>query len=462
LVIITNKRLILPFKIRSIELPAVSICEANHIIDAAIKLYQKSNYEIIFSKAQREQVVRKLCGITYTEAGDALFDAIAQSESQKGSKKISSSLVLKKLREKINRNFLEGGFGLTHLTSRPWEDYICPETSNFTFDVNKILRDFKEVERLKVLSEQNISNGIDESEIVNTINSILMRIPHVIIIYGRGGVGKSAFPVHLAGLLDFDIWDFNINSTHSKWIGEGSKQMRETLKKISNSSHLIVRIDEYDRAIGATGETGQGMHEAHKQVESEFMNWLQNSQEESLLIKNNIILVLTTNHKENITGPLLRSGRSDLVIDIDNFDAKSMKETFKSTARRMKNRGVKVVGFNSAEELQEAINLLDVEHLSELATLKGFTVRDVENMIIEMAAHAYYYKVSGGKDGLAWTNANFVEVIEHSEGCVKENGTGELILGDRWLFQKSSEKNIKDENKTIINPTKFDNGFQEK
>jgi hypothetical protein len=128
----------------------------------------------------------------------------------------------------------------------------------------------------------------------------------------------------------------------------------------------------------------------------------------------------------------------------------------------MKNRGVKVVGFNSAEELQEAINLLDVEHLSELATLKGFTVRDVENMIIEMAAHAYYYKVSGGKDGLAWTNANFVEVIEHSEGCVKENGTGELILGDRWLFQKSSEKNIKDENKTIINPTKFDNGFQEK
>ena len=116
--------------------------------------------------------------------------------------------------------------------------------------------------------------------------------------------------------------------------------MRETLAKVTNASHIIVRIDEYDRAIGASGQSGQGMHEAHKQVEAEFMNWLQNSQEEGVFNKQNIILVLTTNHKENITGPLLRSGQSDLVIDIDNFDSKSMLETFKTAARRMKNRGV--------------------------------------------------------------------------------------------------------------------------
>ena len=50
------------------------------------------------------------------------------------------------------------------------------------------------------------------------------------------------------------------------------------------------------------------------------MNWLQNSQEENLFVKNNIFVIMTTNHKDNITGPLLRSGRADLVIDIDNFD----------------------------------------------------------------------------------------------------------------------------------------------
>ena len=231
------------------------------------------------------------------------------------------------------------------------------------------------------------------------------------------------------------------------------------MKQISNASHLIVRIDEYDRAIGAAGQTGQGMHEAHKQVESEFMNWLQNSQDENLFIKNNIILVLTTNHKENITGPLLRSGRSDLVIDIDNFDAKSMKETFSTSARRMNNRGVKVLGFDNKEDLQKAINVLDLDQLSELATIKGFTVRDIESLIMEMAAHAYYFKVTGGKEGLAWTNTNFVAVMEHSEGSVKDDATGELVLGDRWvLTQKPEEKDTKEEIVTM--KPDDENGFQ--
>lgn len=478
LLLVTNKKLIIPFKIRTVEFNAVSTFEANHVVDSFINLYKNGHYAIDFTTSQREQIVRKISGLTYTEAGDSLAYAISQSESPKGSKKISSTLALKVLREKINRGFMDDGFGLTHLTPRPWEDYICPESSNFTFDVAKILRDFREIDRLKKVAEDNISNGIDESSVVETMEAIQIRIPHIIVLYGPGGVGKSAFPIHLAGLLDFDVWDFNINATHSKWIGEGSKQMRESLKKISSSSHLIIRVDEYDRAIGASGESGQGMHEAHKQVESEFMNWLQNSQEENLFVKNHILLVLTTNHKENITGPLLRSGRSDLVIDINNFDAKSMKETFITSARRMKNRGTKVIGFRDDKALQEAINKLNIDHLSELATLKGFTVRDVETLLMEMAAHRYYHKLTNGKDGLEWTNENFAEVLEHSEGTVKDDATGELVLGDRHIFQQRIRKEkgvsenkddkqgelFKDDGKNIYDPSKMKDikGFQEK
>lgn len=440
ILLISNKKIVLPFNIRTVEFPKVTDSEANHLINSVLDLYTHGKYELNLTNNQREQLVRKISGLTYNDAGDALFYATSKSEFPKKSKKINTVLLLKHLRERINKNFLESGTGLTQLSPRPWEDYICPESSNFTFDVYKMLRDFKEIERLKTLSDKLISKSLDEGEVAEHIDAVQMRVPHVIVLYGRGGTGKSAFPVHLAGLLGFDIWDFNINATHSKWVGEGSKQMRETLKQISNASHLIVRIDEYDRAMGAAGQTGQGMHEAHKQVESEFMNWLQNSQDENLFIKNNIILVLTTNHKENITGPLLRSGRSDLVIDIDNFDAKSMKETFVTSARRMNNRGIKVLGYDNKEEFQKAINALDLDQLSELATLKGFTVRDIESMLMEMAAHAYYHKITSGAEGLAWTNENFIDVLEHSEGSVKDDATGELILGDRWvLTQKKNE-----------------------
>ena len=467
MLLVSNKKIVLPFKVRTVEFRPVSEYEANHVIVSFSNLYRNSGYTINITKAQKEQIIRKLSGLTYTESGDALAFALSNSESPKGSKIISSSMVLKILREKINKNFMEDGQGLSHLTPRPWEDYICPRSSNFTYDVDKMLRDFNEVKRLRELAEQNIANGVDESEIENTIDSIRMKIPHVIVLYGKGGVGKSAMPVHLAGLLDFDVWDFNINATHSKWIGEGSKQMRESLKKIASASHVIIRIDEYDRAIGAGGESGQGMHEAHKQVESEFMNFLQNSQEENLFMKNNIILVLTTNHKENITGPLLRSGRSDLVIDIGDFDPESMEITFRTSARRMHNRGVMVMGFKDQVEFQKAINILDLKHLSELATQKGFTVRDIETMLLEMASHAYYFKETNGKEGLAWTNENFVEVMEHSEGSVKEDGTGELILGDRWIFQQKHKKATvkKEEDEDVVyDPSKMKDqkGFEEK
>lgn len=778
ILLVTNKRLILPFKTRIAEFNPIDKFEAEFLIDSIINLYKTNKYDIMFTRNQKEQLIRKVIGLTYTNAGDAIIHSVSQSEYPKDSKIISSNIVLKKIREKINKNYMEDGFGLTQLTAKPWEDYICPESSNFTFDVYKILRDFKEIERLRKISESKIMNKEDETESENLMEAIRNRIPHVIVIYGKGGLGKclgrgtpiimfdgsfknvediiigdllmgpdskprtvlstnsgigplyrveqkngddyvcndkhilslqnynnssddkvilisaedfckknktfkrcgcgwkvgvefskqklpidpywmglwlgdgtssypaitignkdpeisnwldiwaknnhlfirkdkyidracetwsfsarqgsgyainhikvklrnlnllnnkhmpdiylknstknrllllaglidsdgyahkgqglsftntneklarqvlylvrslgfkgfwsqgikriksinyevmaynvyiggnlsriptklprkkghdnpqkktlkcsidvnpiengeyfgftidgdhqfllgdftvthnSAFPIHLAGLLNFDVWDFNINAVHSKWVGEGSRQMRTSLRRITSSSHLIIRVDEYDRAIGATGESGAGMHEAHKQVECEFMNWLQNSQEENLFVKNNIIVILTTNHKENITGPLLRSGRSDLVIDIDSFDVKSIKETFFTSARRMKNRGIKIIGFNNEADLQNKINELDLDLLSAIVTAKGFTVRDIETLIMEMSAHNYYYKNTSGNEGLEWNTDNFYKVLENSEGSIKENGTGELILGDRVVLQKKSK-----------------------
>ena len=432
LLLITNKRLILPFKIRTIEFEPVDEQDAQHLIDGFVDLYRSSGYAIDFSDTHKQQIVRKICGLTYTEAGDALAEALPSSVTSEGKKEIDSMRVTKKLREKINRNFMENAYGLTHLSSRPWQDYICPESSNFTYDVAKILRDFKEIEELNALRKQYTEQNKDDALLIKNIDAIQSRMPHVIVLYGKGGVGKSAFPIHFAGLLGFDVWDFNINACHSKWIGEGSERMREALKKILKTSHVVVRIDEYDRAIGASSASGQDMHSAHRQVESEFMNWLQNGQEDNLFVKSNIFLVLTTNHKDSITGPLLRSGRADLVIDIDNFDAKSMKETFMSAPRRMDNRGVVVAGFINQDEFVEAVKSLDIDRLSELASIKGFTVRDVDTLLKEMAAHNYYFKQN--KLGIAWNTDNFVKVLENSEGSAKSDNTNELTLGDRYLF----------------------------
>jgi hypothetical protein len=436
ILLITNEPIQFPFSVRRLQFDPVDAYEASNIITSFSQLCQKK-YTVNINESQKQQIIRKLCGLTYTEAADALGESMSK-EIISGNTAIEGINVVKTLREKINANLMANASGLTHLRSKPWNDYICPENSNFTYDVKKIVRDFDEINTLREKEKEMIKNGKDSSIVAQTMESIRARMPHVMVLYGKGGVGKSAYPIHFAGLLDFDVWDFNINASHSKWVGEGPERMREALKKISKASHVVVRIDEYDRAMGSTEGSGQGMHEAHKQVESEFMNWLQNSQEDNLFAKNDIFVVMTTNHKENITGPLLRSGRADLVIDINEFDDNSIRQTYLSASRRMKNRGVALpLGFDSFESLHKAIEKLDLDKIVPITSQAGFTVRDVDTLLIEMASHNYYFKKNNS--GIPWTTEMFVKVLEGSSGSTKSENTSELVLGDRFVEDKQSK-----------------------
>ena len=781
ILLISNVPLKLPFDFRSINLDPVNEFEATRIVDRFIKIYKGSGYSVKIDQSQKNKLIRKLCGLTHTKAGDLLGESFNKA-SDRASKVIDSAGVVRNLRNEINRSFMESATGLSHLTPRPWEDYICPESSNFTYDVKKIVRDFDEIKELQEAKDVITSKGKDTSKTSTTIDAIRARMPHVIILYGKGGVGKclgkgtkvimldgtkrkvedvvvgdllmgadsrhrtvlsttsgvaqlykvtqkngknyicnglhvlslkaegkdkdcpifisvedylkknktwkkthygwksgvefnekslpidpywmglwlgdgtalkpaitvgakdvstktwlkewaaknnlfvrietksatdavtinfssrigsgyghnqikeslrdlevlgnkhipniykinsrqnrlsilaglidsdgykcksgslqffntnqklakdvadlgrslglkvfetssikelksynykvrcytvtfggnlteiptklnrkkghdnpqkvgvkcgikvepfeygeyygftldgdkqflledytvthnSAFPIYFAGLLDFDVWDFNINAIHNKFVGEGGERIRQSLGQISKATHLIVRIDEYDRSMGSTSASGQGMHEAHKQVESEFMNWLQNMQEENFFIKNDIFIIMTTNHKENITGPLLRSGRADLVIDINDFDSSSIKQAFEQAPRRMKNNGSLVGGFANWKKFEKAVLDLDLDSISKLAADKGFTVKDVDVLLQEMAMHKYYFDKD--ESGIEWNTANFLRVLSNSVGSTSQADTGELILGDRFLL----EEHVEEENESQL------------
>ena len=222
ILLVTNKRIKFPFAIRVVEMDPVDSFEANHIIDGLIGHYISRGYTVGLSNSQRRQVSRKLSGLTYTNAVAALTESLSvdslkdwspaeipKDEKEKDSKirekTIDTLKVLKNLREKINKSFMQDAKGLTHLNSKPWEDYICSDSSNFTWDIRKILRDFEEIDELKKERVKVALETGNDDEITERIDAIRARIPRVFVLTGRGGIGKSAFPIHFAGLLDFDV-----------------------------------------------------------------------------------------------------------------------------------------------------------------------------------------------------------------------------------------------------------------
>ena len=70
--------------------------------------------------------------------------------------------------------------------------------------------------------------------------------------------------------------------------------------------------------------------------------------------------------------------------------------------------------------------------MSEIAAVKGFTVKDVDTLLREMAVHNYYYEKN--KNGLPWNSNTFLKVLAHSTGSNMDENTGELILGDRSVM----------------------------
>ena len=438
----------IPFPCTRIDFPKLSEFEAKNVLHDYISFYVYRNttkYIFNMSKRQEEQAIRKLVGLTYMQAREAVVFSLCCSRKEnteidhKNGTILDANLFLKELRKRINGLYLREAKGITTLESRPWEDYVLPDTSNFSYHVKNMLRDFQEIALLRGdLKKLQEANNPQAEVLENQIEALENNIPHTMLLYGKGGVGKSAFPVHYAGLLGYDVIDFNINAMHSKWIGEGGENIRKALESISKATHMVIRIDEYDRAMGATNSSGTGMHEAHKQVEMEIMNWLANASENNLFRKNKIILVMTTNHKENLTGPLIRSGRMDLAIDISSFDPKAMNITLKTSARRMYNRGAVALGFNTKEDFQSEIEKLDIDKLSHLLTMKRFTVRDVESLLQVMARHRYY-NLKYKDEGLPWNNEVFEKVIEYSEGSVKDDTTGELIIGDARYIEELSQ-----------------------
>jgi proteasome regulatory subunit len=154
--------------------------------------------------------------------------------------------------------------------------------------------------------------------------------PKGILLYGPPGTGKTLLAKAVASATDSTFIEVVGSELVQKFIGEGAKLIKEIFQMAREKAPSIIFIDELDALaskridIGTSGE---------REVQRTFMQLL--SEIDGFKPLGNVKIVGCTNRKDILDPAVLRPGRLDRLIKIDNPNIDGIKEIFKIHTKNM-------------------------------------------------------------------------------------------------------------------------------
>ncbi|MBI5880766.1 AAA family ATPase [archaeon] len=154
--------------------------------------------------------------------------------------------------------------------------------------------------------------------------------PKGILLYGPPGTGKTLLAKAVASATDSTFIEVVGSELVQKFIGEGAKLIKEMFQLAREKAPSIIFIDELDALaskridIGTSGE---------REVQRTFMQLL--AEIDGFKPLGNVKIVGCTNRKDILDPAVLRPGRLDRLIKIENPDKEGIKEIFKIHTKKM-------------------------------------------------------------------------------------------------------------------------------
>lgn len=252
-------------------------------------------------------------------------------------------IFIKKDREKLEQSKdAKGGYiGFYSITGwRARKQITAMMMDILKFNKNLVNKDVVKIysnsdwswDELNVLKVKTIDQVIIEDKIKSYLVSDMdnfassndwyesMNIPYKrnYILFGNPGNGKTSLSLALAKHMKRDIYYMNVNNVTS------DNQLYYLLKRLKPNSILLIEdIDKlFSKIDNKTSKDDK--REAETKVSfSTFINCM-----DGVLYKRGLISVFTTNHIENIDEAILREGRTDVKIKIENPSAELISKYF--------------------------------------------------------------------------------------------------------------------------------------
>ena len=155
------------------------------------------------------------------------------------------------------------------------------------------------------------------------------KIPKGVLLLGAPGTGKTLLAKAVAGEADVPFFSISGSEFVEMFVGVGASRVRDLFKRAKKNAPCIIFIDEIDAVGRKRGAGLGGSHDEREQTLNQILVEMDGF-EPNL----NIIVIAATNRPDVLDPALLRPGRFDRQVVLDNPDIGDREAILKVHARQ--------------------------------------------------------------------------------------------------------------------------------
>ena len=187
------------------------------------------------------------------------------------------------------------------------------------------------------------------------------RIPRGVLLLGPPGTGKTLMAKAVAGEANVPFFSISGSEFVEMFVGVGASRVRDLFKRAKKNAPAIVFIDEIDAVGRHRGAGLGGGHDEREQTLNQILVEM-----DGFDTNTNVIVIAATNRPDVLDPALLRPGRFDRRVVIDNPDIEEREAILKIHAK--------------GKPIAKGVNLHQIAERTP-----GFSGADLANLINEAA-----------------------------------------------------------------------------
>ena len=231
-------------------------------------------------------------------------------------------------------------------------------------------------------AKEELQEVVEFLKVPERFVSLGAKIPKGVLLIGPPGTGKTLLARAVAGEAGVPFLSISGSEFVEMFVGVGASRVRDLFEQAKRNAPCIVFVDEID-AVGR--QRGAGLGGGHDEREQTLNQIL--VEMDGFDVNTNIIVVAATNRPDILDPALLRPGRFDRRVVLDNPDVRGREQILKVHSK----------GKPLAEDI-------DMERIAKQTM--GFSGADLANLVNESAILA----ARRSKETI--TNDEFAESID--------------------------------------------------